>query len=171
MAPASADVIAKAANGIADNLLLCVLRAWDHSKPCVLCPAMNTHMLDHPTMAAHMTALRTYGWTFVESEVKLLACGEAGQGALAPVKTIVTTVRGIVDDMSSALLCHPAKRKEEKATAAAQIERIIATHRADSGGGRTDSDRLGNMNQVMFMSGLFVGAVCGLFLAGRYFKR
>lgn len=44
VAPASADIIAKIHAGIADSLLLCVVRAWNISKPCLLCPAMNTVM-------------------------------------------------------------------------------------------------------------------------------
>lgn len=48
VAPASADIIAKINAGISDTLLLSVLRAWDLQKPCILCPAMNTMMWEHP---------------------------------------------------------------------------------------------------------------------------
>lgn len=48
VAPASADIIAKISLGIADTLLLSVLRAWDFTKPRILCPAMNTMMWNHP---------------------------------------------------------------------------------------------------------------------------
>ena len=48
VAPASADVIAKINAGISDTLLLSVLRAWNFKKPCILCPAMNTMMWEHP---------------------------------------------------------------------------------------------------------------------------
>lgn len=49
IAPASADLLAKLSVGIADNLLLCTLRAKDlRETPCVICPAMNTIMWLHP---------------------------------------------------------------------------------------------------------------------------
>lgn len=48
VAPASADIIAKINAGISDTLLLSVLRAWNFKKPCILCPAMNTMMWEHP---------------------------------------------------------------------------------------------------------------------------
>ncbi|CAE7546890.1 HAL3B, partial [Symbiodinium microadriaticum] len=109
VAPASADIMAKAANGIADNLLLCVLRAWDTSKPSVMCPAMNTLMLRHPSMDTHMGTLRAFGWRFIESAVKALACGEAGNGALASVDTIVSTTRGIAGEMSLQAVYSPER--------------------------------------------------------------
>ena len=48
VAPASADIIAKINAGISDTLLLSVLRAWNFKKPCIICPAMNTMMWEHP---------------------------------------------------------------------------------------------------------------------------
>lgn len=55
VAPASADIIAKISSGIADTLLLSVLRAWDFRKPCILCPAMNTMMWCHPVTGKLMS--------------------------------------------------------------------------------------------------------------------
>jgi phosphopantothenoylcysteine decarboxylase len=48
VAPASADILAKINSGISDTLLLSILRAWNFQKPCILCPAMNTMMWEHP---------------------------------------------------------------------------------------------------------------------------
>jgi phosphopantothenoylcysteine decarboxylase len=48
VAPASADILAKINSGISDTLLLSILRAWNFQKPCMLCPAMNTIMWEHP---------------------------------------------------------------------------------------------------------------------------
>lgn len=54
IAPLDAHTLAKTANGLADNLLTSVLRAWDFQKPVVLAPAMNTHMWYHPVTAKHL---------------------------------------------------------------------------------------------------------------------
>lgn len=89
IAPASANTIAKAANGLADNLLLSVMRAWDLRKPCVLCPAMNTVMWEHPSTAAALAALSQWGWDVLGPVEKLLACNEVGKGAMASVSDIV----------------------------------------------------------------------------------
>eukprot|EP00291_Cryptomonas_curvata_P031010 CAMPEP_0172214016 /NCGR_PEP_ID=MMETSP1050-20130122/37923_1 /TAXON_ID=233186 /ORGANISM="Cryptomonas curvata, Strain CCAP979/52" /LENGTH=184 /DNA_ID=CAMNT_0012894931 /DNA_START=200 /DNA_END=749 /DNA_ORIENTATION=- len=48
VAPCSANTLAKAACGLCDNLITCVLRAWDPAKPVLVCPAMNTVMWEHP---------------------------------------------------------------------------------------------------------------------------
>ena len=93
MAPASADLIAKASYGIADNLVLSIMRAWDYSKPCIICPAMNTMMWEHPATRNSLQMLTDWGWKVVNPMKKVLACKEEGQGALAPVSTIYQIVR------------------------------------------------------------------------------
>jgi phosphopantothenoylcysteine decarboxylase len=92
VAPASADLIAKASNGIADNLVLSVLRAWDFSKPCLLCPAMNTFMWDHPVTKPALDILRSWGWRTIDPVAKKLACNDVGTGALSPVDQIIQAV-------------------------------------------------------------------------------
>ncbi|XP_068459484.1 phosphopantothenoylcysteine decarboxylase isoform X2 [Clinocottus analis] len=51
IAPLDANTLGKIANGICDNLLTCVVRAWDTSRPLLFCPAMNTAMWKHPITA------------------------------------------------------------------------------------------------------------------------
>ena len=92
VAPASADLIAKASYGIADNLVLSIMRAWDYSKPCIICPAMNTMMWEHPATRNSLHMLVGWGWKVVNPMKKVLACKEEGQGALAPVSTICQTL-------------------------------------------------------------------------------
>ena len=58
IAPMSANTLAKVAQGLSDNLVTCVARAWDVSKPFVVCPAMNTQMWVHPLTHQHVTLLR-----------------------------------------------------------------------------------------------------------------
>jgi phosphopantothenoylcysteine decarboxylase/phosphopantothenate--cysteine ligase len=82
IAPASANTIAKLANGLADNLLTsCALAA---TCPLVVAPAMNNHMYEHPAVAANLQALRERGVTLVgPGRGRLAAPGEEGVGRLA----------------------------------------------------------------------------------------
>ncbi|KGL83454.1 Phosphopantothenoylcysteine decarboxylase, partial [Tinamus guttatus] len=79
VAPLDANTLAKLANGICDNLLTCVIRAWDLSKPLLFCPAMNTAMWEHPLTAQHREQLKGFGYTEVPCVVKKLVCGDEGQ--------------------------------------------------------------------------------------------
>ena len=88
IAPASANLIASASIGSCDNLLLSVIRAWDFNKPCILCPAMNTVMWDHPATETALSILRGWGWRIVGPVEKLLACNERGNGAMSSVSDI-----------------------------------------------------------------------------------
>ncbi|EGF77003.1 hypothetical protein BATDEDRAFT_33781 [Batrachochytrium dendrobatidis JAM81] len=90
IAPLDANTMAKAVHGLCDNLLTCVLRAWDSSKPVVVCPAMNTHMWSHPITSKQLTVLsQELGYVIVHPISKQLACGDVGIGAMADVSDIV----------------------------------------------------------------------------------
>ncbi|KAL3186509.1 hypothetical protein MRX96_027544 [Rhipicephalus microplus] len=80
VAPLDANTMAKIANGLCDNLLTCVVRAWDLKKPLLFCPAMNTHMWCHPITAQHVNTLTGLGFTEVPCVEKKLACGDRGYG-------------------------------------------------------------------------------------------
>mmetsp|Transcript_1950 Transcript_1950/g.6081 ORF Transcript_1950/g.6081 Transcript_1950/m.6081 type:complete len:313 (-) Transcript_1950:475-1413(-) len=92
IAPLSANTLGKLANGICDNLLTCVARAWDVDKPLVLAPAMNTHMWDHPLTSKQLAQLVGFGATVIDPVVKTLACSDTGSGALATVDNICAKV-------------------------------------------------------------------------------
>jgi len=116
IAPLGANTLAKLANGLCDNCLTCVWRAWDPARPVLLAPAMNTFMWEHPLSARHLRQLaRDAGvqdsaehvsledlpawvnahcpWLRLIAPVsKELACGDVGVGALAPVDRIVNAV-------------------------------------------------------------------------------
>ena len=94
VAPATANVIGKIANGIADDLLTTVLMAA-HAKPSVICPAMNTQMWENPAVQANMALLRTRGWLVVEPGTGMLACGDEGAGRLAEPAEIVEFIKTI----------------------------------------------------------------------------
>lgn len=81
VAPATANVIAQLAHGMASDLLTTVLLAT--TAPVVLAPAMNTQMLRHPAVAANLRRLRDeFGVTVVEPDAGDLACGEQGPGRM-----------------------------------------------------------------------------------------
>lgn len=80
VAPATADIIGKMANGIADDLLSTTLMACD--KPKIICPAMNTNMLQNPATVRNLETLRQDGVTIMPSAAGHLACGVNGSGRL-----------------------------------------------------------------------------------------
>lgn len=94
VAPLDANTLGKLANGLCDNLLTCVLRAWDPSRRVLLCPAMNTAMWTHPFTAAHLASIeRILPYVSVLPPVaKALACGDVGVGGLAAPADIVATL-------------------------------------------------------------------------------
>ncbi|CAK9069354.1 Phosphopantothenoylcysteine decarboxylase (PPCDC) (Halotolerance protein HAL3) (OsHAL3), partial [Durusdinium trenchii] len=97
VAPLSANTLAKLAGGLCDNLLTCVARAWDLSKPLVVAPAMNSFMWAHPLTAAQLGSLKSMGVQVIDPIIKTLACGDTGSGALASVDSIVEQVLGAAD--------------------------------------------------------------------------
>ena len=115
IAPLDANTLAKLANGLSDNCLTCVWRAWDAARPVVLAPAMNTLMWQHPLTARHLRRLAEDAglsppslgeddlaeWIDAHAprlriaapESRRLACGDIGVGAMASVERIVAAVR------------------------------------------------------------------------------
>lgn len=96
--PATANLIAKAANGIGDDLVSTVCLAA-HTKK-ILCPAMNVHMYENPAVQRNLSVLREDGWQIIDPVSGLLACKESGQGKLASVDTICTAIEQALSDPS-----------------------------------------------------------------------
>jgi phosphopantothenoylcysteine decarboxylase/phosphopantothenate--cysteine ligase len=95
LAPASANTIAKLANGLADNLLTSAALA--STAPLVVAPAMNNHMYEHAATQANLELLRGRGATIVEPDSGSLASrGEWGVGRLAEPARILETVEGLL---------------------------------------------------------------------------
>ncbi|KAF5663642.1 phosphopantothenoylcysteine decarboxylase [Fusarium heterosporum] len=105
IAPLSANTMAKIVNGMCDNLLTSVVRAWDVTgaidgvkKKIVVSPAMNTAMWNHPVTKTQLRVLEEEwggedGWFEVLRPVsKNLACGDVGSGAMVPWETIVNEI-------------------------------------------------------------------------------
>lgn len=117
IAPLDANTLAKLANGLSDNCLTCVWRAWDPGRPVVLAPAMNTLMWENPLTSRHLRQLAASeapagldqdglaDWInqsggkmrIVAPQSKRLACGDVGVGAMAEVRDIVAVVQGLVN--------------------------------------------------------------------------
>lgn len=94
IAPITANTLAKIANGICDNFLTCIARAWSKNKPLVLAPAMNTEMWIDPITQYHLDLIckRFYRTWIVSPIEKKLACGDIGIGAMANIEDIVNTI-------------------------------------------------------------------------------
>jgi len=90
IAPATADLIARFANGLADDFLTTTYLAF--TGPVLLAPAMNTNMWNHPATQDNLRVLRSRGHAIVEPDAGLLACGMAGPGRLAEPQAIADAV-------------------------------------------------------------------------------
>ncbi|GIP36731.1 phosphopantothenoylcysteine decarboxylase [Paenibacillus sp. J31TS4] len=91
IAPATANVIAKLAHGLADDMLSTTLLAT--TAPILVAPAMNVHMYAHPAVQANMDLLRRRGVRFLEPGEGQLACGYVGKGRLMEPEEIVAAVQ------------------------------------------------------------------------------
>src|SRR6478609_9038269 len=87
VAPATANIIGKFANGIADDFLTSLYLAT--RAPVLMAPAMNTNMLEHPAVQRNMQTLTARGVSFVDPGEGFLACGWIGKGRLAEPEVIV----------------------------------------------------------------------------------
>ena len=90
IAPATANVIGKIANGIADDMLTTTVMAT--KAKVLIAPAMNTNMYENPRVQRTINPLKELGYNFVEPESGRLACGDTGKGKLASPETIVDEV-------------------------------------------------------------------------------
>lgn len=86
IAPATANVCAKLAHGIADDMLTTTVLACRCVK--LIAPAMNTNMYDNPVTQDNLETLRRYGWTVIEPASGRLACGSVGKGKMPEPQTL-----------------------------------------------------------------------------------
>lgn len=90
IAPATANIIAKLAHGIADDMLSTTCLA--STAPMIICPAMNTAMLHAPITVENIAKLKARGVDFVDSACGILACGDVGDGRLAETDEIINAI-------------------------------------------------------------------------------
>ncbi len=91
IAPATANIIAKIASGICDDLLTCTVLAT--TSPVLIAPAMNENMYNNKITQANIARLKGLGFVFVGPEKGRLACGDIGNGCLAKTEEIVKAVK------------------------------------------------------------------------------
>jgi phosphopantothenoylcysteine decarboxylase / phosphopantothenate---cysteine ligase len=94
IAPATADLLAKLAHGLADDILTTTYLAF--TGPVVLAPAMNTNMWNHPATQENLRSLRSRGHVIVEPDEGILACGMVGPGRLAEPEVIAQAVARVM---------------------------------------------------------------------------
>ncbi len=94
IAPATANVIAKLANGIADDSLTCTVLAT--RAPVIIAPAMHSNMYQNSITQDNIAKLKARGFTFVEPGYGHLASGGTGQGRLADIEKIIGTIRQVL---------------------------------------------------------------------------
>lgn len=114
VAPATADLLAKFAHGLADDFLSTLYLAF--TGPVVLAPAMNTNMWNHPATVANMATLRARGHRIVGPDAGELACGTVGPGRLAELDQIVAEVNAAAlnrDDLSGEVVLISAGPTQE----------------------------------------------------------
>ena len=91
IAPATANIIAKLAVGIADDMLSCTVLATE--VPIVIAPAMNVNMFENSITQDNLAKLKDRGFTIVDPEYGRLASGKMGQGRLADIDKIIDAIK------------------------------------------------------------------------------
>ena len=112
IAPATADLMAKLAHGLAGDFLTTTYLAF--TGPVVLAPAMNSNMWSHPATQENLRVLRERGHVIVEPEDGLLACGMVGPGRLAEPETIADIVAGLSAGFRRPVAVQLAPRKQHR---------------------------------------------------------
>lgn len=97
IAPATANIIGKIANGIADDMLSTTIMAT--KAPVVFAPAMNTNMYNNPIVQNNIEKLKSYGYKFISPSNGRLACGDIGEGKLANTKLISDVICSMIYDI------------------------------------------------------------------------
>ncbi|OFI07666.1 coenzyme A biosynthesis bifunctional protein CoaBC [Clostridium acetireducens DSM 10703] len=88
--PATANIIGKVANGIADDMLSTTIMATKAT--VIFAPSMNTNMFKNPIVQNNISKLKEYGYKFIQPDSGRLACGDVGEGKLANTDVIVDSV-------------------------------------------------------------------------------
>lgn len=99
IAPATANIIGKIANGISDDMLSTTIMAT--KAKVIFAPAMNTQMYENRIVQDNINKLKSYGYDFIEPASGLLACRDIGKGKLQDVNVIVDTVLNELESMDT----------------------------------------------------------------------
>src|SRR5690625_375860 len=120
LAPATAHLLGKVANGLADDMLTTILLAT--TAPVYVAPAMNVHMYDHPAVKQNLFTLESYGYRFIEPGDGYLACGYVGKGRLEEPENIIAVIERV--ERESASESKLLKGKKVLITAGPTIETV-----------------------------------------------
>ena len=101
IAPATANIIGKLANGIADDMLSTTAMAT--KSKIIIAPAMNTNMYENPVVQGNMQKLKQRGCIFVEPVAGRLACGDVGKGKMAEPVEIVEKIKEVLSEKQDLL--------------------------------------------------------------------
>jgi phosphopantothenoylcysteine decarboxylase/phosphopantothenate--cysteine ligase len=93
VAPATADILAKTACGICDDIVTCTICAFD--KPVIFAPAMNDKMYRNPIVRRNIEKLKSNGYHFVGPVNGHLACDSYGEGHIAPPEEIISFIEDL----------------------------------------------------------------------------
>jgi phosphopantothenoylcysteine decarboxylase/phosphopantothenate--cysteine ligase len=157
-APASANMLARLALGLADDLPSTVALATE--APMLIAPAMNTVMWEKPIVQQHLATLVERGASIVEPASGLLACGEVGMGKLAPVATIVAAIEtalrpgGVLDLQNERILITAGPT-----TTAIDAVRYITNHSTGRMGAAMAEEALRRGAAVDYVLGMDKGVV------------
>ncbi|ASA21047.1 bifunctional phosphopantothenoylcysteine decarboxylase/phosphopantothenate--cysteine ligase CoaBC [Paenibacillus donghaensis] len=124
VAPATANILAKMAHGLADDMLSTTLLAA--TSPVMVAPAMNVHMYQHPAVLNNIDILSRRGIQFIEPGEGLLACGYVGKGRLEEPEAIVRCVESFfaLSSRPESQPEQPLKGRKVVITAGGTVERI-----------------------------------------------
>src|SRR5436190_23781765 len=99
IAPATANIIAKLAHGIADDVLTCIALALNPNARLIIAPAMNGKMWQHAATQENVATLKSRGADILGPDAGMLACGSEGIGRLLPVEKISDRVIQLVKNL------------------------------------------------------------------------
>jgi phosphopantothenoylcysteine decarboxylase/phosphopantothenate--cysteine ligase len=122
VAPATADLIAKAANGLANDLASTTLLATD--KPVLMAPAMNVRMWEHPATRRNLATLKADGVLFVGPDEGAMACGEHGFGRLAEPPQILAAIQAALAGPAAKTRARPLAGRRALVTAGPTAEPV-----------------------------------------------
>lgn len=156
-APASANMLAKLAFGLADDLPTTVALAT--RTPMLVAPAMNTVMWENPVVQQNLATLTARGAQLISPASGLLACGEVGMGRLAPVETIVAAIEAALAPASNDLAGKRILMTAGPTTTAIDAVRYITNHSTGRMGAAMAEEALRRGATVDYVLGIDKGVV------------
>jgi phosphopantothenoylcysteine decarboxylase/phosphopantothenate--cysteine ligase len=157
VAPATANVLAKLALGLADDLLTTVALAT--KAPMLIAPAMNTVMWEHPATQAHLQTLQQRGVGVIDPAAGTLACGEVGIGKLAPIPAIVAAIEAALVQPATDLAGTTVLITAGPTTSPIDAVRYITNHSTGRMGAAMAEEALRRGASVRYVLGVDKGVV------------